>query len=56
MASADINTTIASRYGDKLNKFFELDRLKVVSSKDTTKKDEGESETENDNEDDFETF
>jgi phosphate/sulfate permease len=42
LASADINTTIASRYGDKLNKFFELDRLKVVSSKDTTKKDEYE--------------
>ena len=42
LANADINTTIASRFGDKLNKYFELDRLKVLSGKDTTKKDEYE--------------
>jgi inorganic phosphate transporter, PiT family len=42
LGAADINTTISSRFGDKLNKYFELDRKKVIASKDESKKDEYE--------------
>jgi inorganic phosphate transporter, PiT family len=38
LANADINTTISSRFGDKLNKYFKTDQLKVLSAKDTSKK------------------
>jgi inorganic phosphate transporter, PiT family len=38
LAKADINTTISSRFGDKLNKYFKTDQLKVISAKDTSKK------------------
>jgi inorganic phosphate transporter, PiT family len=42
LTHADINTTLNSRFGDKLNKYFETDKLKILASKDVTKKDEYE--------------
>jgi inorganic phosphate transporter, PiT family len=42
LSNADINTTIASRFVDKLNKFFELDRLKVIAQNNASKKEDYE--------------
>jgi inorganic phosphate transporter, PiT family len=38
LAKADITTTINSRFGDKLNKYFKTEQLKAKSAKDTSLK------------------